>query len=223
MGLVWEAYDRFPCPWGSLVHHPKITTQIPGNTWDIPWFQMTNMHPISWSRTMIRDVFQSLFLGWGRKKIVYCYSEMISVWDQKSLIKIKFLLLLLLLSLLFGADRFEFVSPRRCEDRTWCPRLFLHCYRLRFKDMRWGVKLQMLNHELRGILLYTKQYNGMVETNLETPNSYLCSPGLLKPLGWTLILWWDSSAKANPWMVNVLSIFFEDASHLLYISSRGSR
>ena len=34
-----------------------------------------------------------------------------------------------------------------------------------------------------GIFLYTKQYNGMVETNLETPNSYLCSPGLLKPLG----------------------------------------
>ena len=144
MGLVWEACDKGGSHyWGSLEspwnHHAFL-----GNTWDIPWFQMTNMHPISWSRTtimtMIREVFQWLF--WVLK---WCLFE--SSNFQKSLMKI-FMLLLLLLLLLLLADRFELVSPRRREDRTWCPRLFLHCYRLRFKDMRWGVKLQMLNHEL---------------------------------------------------------------------------
>ncbi|CAK9102154.1 unnamed protein product [Durusdinium trenchii] len=35
----------------------------------------------------------------------------------------------------------KYASETLEEDRAWCPRLFLHCYRLRFKDMRNSVQL----------------------------------------------------------------------------------
>ena len=35
----------------------------------------------------------------------------------------------------------KYASNQLEQDRTWCPRLFLHCYRLRFKDMRNSLQL----------------------------------------------------------------------------------